>query len=163
MGTALAFKASAPYATELIGKLHKPRSSISSGSLKTTLEFALDLNDDDKRQLKAIITVIVDGMIPDTEDKAFTVLVTMVCGYSFSAELTEKELNDHGFVQMVCEPLYHRAAVIAEQNARTMGFSSIRIATTFPKEALESGAVISDKSAEPKSKRTKRKATQKTS
>ncbi|WP_374343921.1 hypothetical protein [Azonexus sp.] len=163
MGTPLTFKASAPYATELIGKLHKPRNSISSGSLKTTLEFVLDLNDDDKRQLKAIVTVVVDGMIPDADDKAFTVSVTMECEYNFSAELTEKELNDQSFVRMVCEPLYHRGAVIVEQSARTMGFSSIRVATTFPQESLELGVVIPEKLAEPKPKRAKRKTAQKTS
>lgn len=145
MGNPLTFKKiGKPYASELYCKLHKPRSSISSGSLKTIIEFTLDLNDNDHHELRAILALVIEGMVKGTEEKAFTVSVTMECEYTFVSALTETEYKDPSFVRKVCEPLYHRAATVAEQNARTVGLSSVNVPTTFPDQPLEMSTVPTD-------------------
>ncbi len=158
MDAPMKFKAGNVNVAELSAKMLKPRNEISAGSLKHTIEFAIDIDDDNKRNLKAVAAIAVEGIDKKNDEKAFSISVKMECQYRFENEIPENEDKKSSFVRMVCEPLYHRASLLIEQTARDLGFSAVRLGTSFPSGDFEMIDEPSDQTANSAPKKTKRKA-----
>ena len=140
MGTtaSLTFSSEQPIVVELSGKRNIASNDAPSGSIRNNTEFSIDVKDDDKKLLVARVSLIVEGIVEKSDDIAFTIRSIVECRFRFPDERVEEEFEDHGKMRVLCEPLYHRASMLAQDMAWKMGYTAVKLPIMFPnKSSLE--------------------------
>lgn len=160
MGTAasLTFRTGQPTVTELSGKRNIAAANAPDGSIRTQYDLSVDLKDDDKKTLIAGVTVIIEGIVENSDEIAFSIKAALECQYNFREEKCDEDFEDVKLVRLFCEPLFHRASMLAQEMAWRMGFTAVRLQVTFPNSSefqLVSGTSPQE-SGEIQKKRTRR-------
>lgn len=160
MGTAaaLTFRSGQPTVIELSGKRNISAANAPDGSIRTQYELSVDLKDDDKKTLIAGVAVIIEGIVENSDEVAFSVKAALECRYAFREEKCDEDFEDVKIVRVFCEPLFHRASMLAQEMAWRMGFTAVRLQVTFPNSSEiqpVSDTSIKEKGEIPK-KRTRR-------
>lgn len=142
--TSLTFSTGQPTVLELSGKRNLAAKEAPDGSVRTRYDLSLDLKDDNKKLLVTQVSVIVEGIVEKSDEIAFTIKSSMECHFTFPEAQSEMEFEDLGKVRLFCEPLFHRATMLAQDMAWKMGYTAVRLPIMFPKRSSIECIFVSD-------------------
>lgn len=130
---AMKYVAGIPTVIELLAKRNVDPQKAPVGVLNTEIEADITSNDS-KLLVSAKVQVKISGVPKGSSESAFTVECKMECIYTFSTERSNEDLENKEFVLKLCDPIYQRASVIAQDSCWKLGFGRVRLPITMPKD-----------------------------
>lgn len=119
------FTPRSPSIVELTAKRILDARDAPKGLVSTAIDSTVTIGGDGPKVARAVITVTMRGVSGD-EREAFEAVCTVDCRYDFESPIAEESLDDPELRRQLCEPLYHRAALQAQELAWRMGYNAVR-------------------------------------
>lgn len=129
--SSMIFKPGVPVFVELLAKRSVDPLVARSGTLH--IEVEADLNSDDSEKIiRSVVCIKISGTPKNSTEVAFAIECKMECDYFFEVPQSKESIAAPSFVSMLCDPVYQRAAVGAQNLCSQLGFGRINLPLTMP-------------------------------